>query len=161
MGRLWRYGLLLSRQRHVADDLVQATCVRALERAGQFVSGTRMDRWLLSILHSIWLNEVRARRVRLGQGTVDADEALSFDGEYAAQTHVLAAQVIRRVDALPEAQRETVFLAYVEGLSYREVAEVLQVPIGTVMSRLATARTKLAEYPPLHAVRNPTNGERR
>ena len=161
LARLWRYGLLLTRQRHVAEDLVHATCVRALERSGQFVPGTRMDRWLLSILHSIWLNEVRARRVRLGQGLVNADEALSFDGEHAAQTHVLAAQVIRRVDALPETQRETVYLAYVEGLSYREVAEVLQVPIGTVMSRLATARLKLAEYPPLQSVPNPTTGERR
>jgi len=138
---------------------VQATCVRALERAGQFVAGTRMDRWLLSILHSIWLNEVRAQRVRQGQGQVDADGALSFDGESVAQTHVLAAQVIRRVDALPETQRETVFLAYVEGLSYREVADVLQVPIGTVMSRLAAARAKLAEYPPLHAVPHPYRGE--
>jgi RNA polymerase sigma-70 factor (ECF subfamily) len=161
LARLWRYGLLLSRQRHVAEDLVQATCVRALERAGQFVPGTRMDHWLLSILHSIWLNEVRARRVRQGQGLVNAGEALSFDGEHAAQTHVLAAQVIRRVDALPEVQRETVYLAYVEGLSYREVAEVLQVPIGTVMSRLATARLKLAEYPPLQAVPSSTTGERR
>lgn len=161
LARLWRYGLLLSRQKHVAEDLVQATCVRALERGGQFEAGTRMDRWLMSILHSIWLNEVRARRVRHGQGLVEADNALSFDGEHAAQTHVLAAQVIRRVDALPEAQRETVFLAYVEGLSYREVAEVLQVPIGTVMSRLATARLKLAEYPPLHTVPNPSTGEHR
>lgn len=62
LARLWRYGLLLSRNRHVAEDLVQATCVRALERSGQYVAGTRMDRWLLSILHSIWLNEVRTRR---------------------------------------------------------------------------------------------------
>ncbi|MBV6823307.1 RNA polymerase sigma factor [Pseudomonas sp. PD9R] len=161
LARLWRYGLLLSRQRHVAEDLVQATCVRALERAGQFESGTRMDRWLMSILHSIWVNEVRARRVRIGEGLVDADSALSFDGEYAAQTHVLASQVIRRVDALPEMQREAVFLAYVEGLSYREVAEVLQIPIGTVMSRLAAARVKLAEYPPLQSVPNPSTGERR
>ncbi len=105
----------MSRQRHIADDLVQATCVRALERAGQYEPGTRMDRWLLSILHSIWLNEVRAQRVRQGQGQVDADQALSFDGESVAQTHVLAAQVIRRADALPEAQRETVFLATSKG----------------------------------------------
>ena len=134
---------------------MQATCVRALERAGQYVAGTRMDRWLLSILHSIWLNEVRVRRVRQGAGQVDADGQLTF-----AQTHVLAAQVIRRVDALPETQRETVYLAYVEGLSYREVAEILQVPIGTVMSRLATARLKLAEYPPLQAVPQTTGGDR-
>ena len=108
---------------------MQATCVRALERGGQFESGTRMDRWLMSILHSIWVNEVRARRVHQGQGVVDADQALSFDGESQAQDQVLAAQVIKRVNGLPEAQRETVFLAYVEGLSYKEIADVLTRPM--------------------------------
>lgn len=73
--RLWRYGWVLSRQKHVAEDLVQATCLRALERAGQFAPGTRLDRWLLSIMHSIWLNELRAQRVRQGQGFVDAEQA--------------------------------------------------------------------------------------
>jgi RNA polymerase sigma-70 factor, ECF subfamily len=145
LSRLWRYGIVLSRQRDVADDLVQATCVRALERAGQYIAGTRLDRWLFSILHSIWLNEVRSRRVRMGQGFVDADQALVFDGAGETETHILAGQVLRHVQALPEAQRTAVFLAYVEGLSYREVAEVLSVPIGTVMSRLAAARAKLAE----------------
>ncbi|MFS8047939.1 RNA polymerase sigma factor [Rhizobium sp. BR 314] len=145
LARLWRYGVVLSRQRDVADDLVQATCVRALERASQFTAGTRLDRWLFAILHSIWLNEVRSRRVRMGQGFVDADETLVFDGALETETHILAGQVLQRVQALPEAQRTAVFLAYVEGLSYREVAEILEVPIGTVMSRLAAARTKLAE----------------
>ena len=146
LARLWRYGIVLSRQRDVADDLVQATCVRALERASQFTSGTRLDRWLFSILHSIWLNEVRSRRIRMGNGFVDADVTLTFDGEHETETHVMANQVLRQVNALPEAQRTAVFLAYVEGLSYREVAEVLDVPIGTVMSRLAAARAKLAEH---------------
>ena len=145
LARLWRYGLVLSHQRDVADDLVQATCVRALERADQFVAGTRLDRWLFSILHSIWLNEIRARRVRQGQGFVDADETLSFDGAHDTETHVMANQVLKQVNALPDAQRSAVFLAYVEGLSYREVAAILDVPIGTVMSRLAAARAKLSE----------------
>ncbi len=145
LARLWRYGLVLSHQRDVADDLVQATCVRALERADQFVAGTRLDRWLFSILHSIWLNEIRARRVRQGQGFVDADETLSFDGARDTETHVMANQVLKQVNALPDAQRSAVFLAYVEGLSYREVAAILDVPIGTVMSRLAAARAKLSE----------------
>jgi RNA polymerase sigma-70 factor (ECF subfamily) len=153
--RLWRYAIVLSRQRDVADDLVQATCVRALERAAQYNPGTRLDRWLFSILHSIWLNEIRSRRVRLGQGFVDADEILVFDGAQQTETHLLAAQVMRKVQALPEAQRTAVFLAYVEGLSYREVAAVLDVPIGTVMSRLAAARAKLAED------MGPPDGERR
>lgn len=145
LARLWRYGLVLSRQRDVADDLVQQTCVRALERAEQFVDGTRLDHWLLSILHSLWLNELRSRRVRLGQGQVDAQTALVFDGADMAETKMAAMQVMKRVNDLPEAQRMAVFLAYVEGLSYREVATVLDIPIGTVMSRLAAARAKLAE----------------
>ncbi len=161
LARLWRYGLVLSRQRHVADDLVQATCVRALERAGQFVPGTRLDRWLLTIMHSIWLNEVRSQRVRQGQGFVDAQSTLSFDGEQHVESQVLASQVIKRVNALPEAMRETVFLAYVEGLSYREVAQVLNVPMGTVMSRLASARLKLAETHPPGAVTSASAGDRR
>ncbi len=145
LARLWRYGLVLSHQRDVADDLVQATCLRALERADQFTPGTRLDRWLFSILHSIWLNEIRSRRVRQGQGFVDAGEALTFDGAHDTETQVMAAQLLKRVNALPEAQRTVVFLAYVEGLSYREVAGILDIPIGTVMSRLAAARAKLSD----------------
>jgi RNA polymerase sigma-70 factor (ECF subfamily) len=144
LSRLWRYGLVLSGNRDTAEDLVQATCVRALERAHQFQPGTRLDRWLISILHSIWLNEVRARKVRQGQGLVDADAVLVFDGLRETETNILAAQVLREVQDLPEAQRETVYLVYIEGLTYREAADTLAVPIGTVMSRLAAARAKLA-----------------
>ncbi len=145
LSRLWRYAFVLSRRRDMADDLVQQTCVRALERAVQFSSGSRIDQWLLSILHSIWLNEVRAQRVREGAGLAEAADVLSFDGRAEADRKVMANQVMRLVDALPEAQRTAVFLAYVEGLSYRDVAAILGVPIGTIMSRLAAARAKLAE----------------
>jgi RNA polymerase sigma-70 factor (ECF subfamily) len=144
LARLWRYGLVLSGARDVADDLVQATCVRAIERADQFQAGTRVEWWLFSILRSIWLNELRSRRVRRGGGVVDAREALAFDGGQAMETNILAAQVLREVSALPEAQREAVLLVYVEGLSYREAADLLSTPIGTVMSRLAAARLALA-----------------
>lgn len=144
VSRLWRYGLVLSHRRDVADDLVQQTCVRALEKATQFQPGTRLDRWLFAILHSIWLNEIRSRRVRQGQGFVDAEQALVVDGARETEAHVMAAQVLRLVGALPDAQRAAVFLAYVEGLSYKEVAAVLDIPIGTVMSRLAAARAALA-----------------
>jgi RNA polymerase sigma-70 factor, ECF subfamily len=145
LARLWRYALVLSGARDVADDLVQATCVRAIERADQFQSGTRLDRWLFSILRSIWLNELRARRVREGGGLVDASEALMVDGAREVETNILAAEVLRQVGGLPEAQREAVLLVYVEGLSYREAAEVLAAPIGTVMSRLAAARLSLGK----------------
>lgn len=143
--RLWRFGLVLSRNRETAEDLVQSTCVRALERSHQFEPGTRLDRWLFTILHSIWINEVRARRVRQGGGLVDAETVLVFDGAGAIETNIMAGQVLRKVEALPDAQRETVFLVYVEGLTYREAADILGIPIGTIMSRLAAARAKLAE----------------
>jgi RNA polymerase sigma-70 factor (ECF subfamily) len=142
--RLWRFGLVLSGNRATAEDLVQATCLRALERAGQFAPGTRLDRWLFAILHSIWLNEIRAARYRRGAGLVDAESSLVFDGIEAIETNIMAAQVLAEVQSLPEAQRETVFLVYVEGLTYREAAAVLAVPVGTVMSRLAGARARLA-----------------
>jgi RNA polymerase sigma-70 factor (ECF subfamily) len=145
LARLWRYGLVLSGARDVADDLVQTTCMRALERADQFQPGTRLDRWLFSILRSIWLNELRSRRVREGGGFVDASEALVIDGVHQIETNIFAAQVLREVGGLPEAQREAVLLVYVEGLSYREAAEVLAAPIGTVMSRLAAARLSLGK----------------
>jgi RNA polymerase sigma-70 factor (ECF subfamily) len=145
LARLWRYGLVLSGARDVADDLVQATCLRAIERAAQFQPGTRLDRWLFSILRSIWLNELRSQRVREGGGFVDASEALVVDGGREIETNIYAAQVLREVGGLPEAQRETVLLVYVEGLSYREASEVLSVPIGTVMSRLAAARLTLGK----------------
>jgi RNA polymerase sigma-70 factor (ECF subfamily) len=146
--RLWRYGLVLSGNRDTAEELVQATCLRALERSHQFIAGTRLDRWLIAILHSIWLNEIRARKVRQGQGLVDADAVLVFDGLKTTETNILAAQVLREVQDLPEVQRETVYLVYIEGLTYREAADTLAVPIGTVMSRLAAARAKLAGLNP-------------
>src|ERR1700687_4089336 len=145
LARLWRYALVLARSGDAADDLVQATCVRAIERADQFLPGTRLDRWLFAILRSIWLNDIRSRRVREGGGFVDAEDALSTDGEREIQTNILAAEVLRAIGRLPEAQRETVLLVYAEGYSYAEAAGALDIPIGTVMSRLATARAALAD----------------
>src|SRR5271166_5753954 len=139
LARLWRYALVLSRANDVADDLVQATCVRAIERADQFVAGTRLDRWL------IWLNEIRARKIREGGGFVDAEDALSIDGARDIETNILAGQVLKEIGQLPEAQRETVLLVYAEGYSYAEAAAALSIPIGTVMSRLATARAALTK----------------
>jgi len=145
LARLWRYGLVLSSNRDTAEDLVQATCVRALERAHQFQPGTKLDRWLFSILNSIWKNEIRSQKIRQGQGFVDAGEVLVTDGEKQMETNILAAQVLAEVQSLPEVQRATVFLVYAEGFSYKEAAEALDVPMGTVMSRLAAARAKLGQ----------------
>jgi RNA polymerase sigma-70 factor (ECF subfamily) len=145
LARLWRYALVLSRARDVADDLVQATCLRAIERADQFVPGTRVDRWLFAILRSIWLNEIRSRRIREGGGFVDAEDVLTTDGAREIEMNITASAVLRVIGRLPEAQRETVLLVYGEGCTYAEAAAILAVPIGTVMSRLAAARAALAK----------------
>ena len=144
LARLWRYAVVLSSSRDAADDLVQATCLRAIERADQFAPGTRLDRWLFAILRSIWLNEIRARRVREGGGFVDAAEVLSVDGAHEMEVNIVTAEVLTAVGRLPEAQRETALLVYAEGYTYAEAAAALGVPIGTIMSRLATVRAALA-----------------
>ena len=145
LARLWRYALVLSRARDAADDLVQATCLRAIERADQFVPGTRVDRWLFAILRSIWLNELRSRRIREGRGFVDTADALTTDGAREIEMNITAAAVLRAIDRLPEAQRETVLLVYGEGYRYAEAAGALGVPIGTIMSRLSAGRAVLAK----------------
>ncbi len=144
LARLWRYALVLSRANDAADDLVQATCLRAIERADQFVPGTRLDRWLFAILRSIWLNEIRSRKIREGGGFVDAEEALSVDGARQIEANIFVTEVLQAISRLPEAQRETVLLVYGEGYSYAEAAGALSIPIGTIMSRLASARAALA-----------------
>lgn len=149
LNRLWRYGLVLSRNRDMAEELVQATCVRALEKSAQFAPGTRIDRWLFSILHSIWISDLRARRVRMGQGFVDTEDLLAPDTGEQDDARRHYQQIVQRVNALPEAQRNALFLVYVEGFSYQEAAGILSVPIGTIMSRLATARATLAKTAPV------------
>lgn len=116
-----------------------------------------MDSWLFSILHSIWLNEVRAQLIRRGQGFVDVDE---LAGAGNCEDPVWSNEVMKRVNRLPEAQRNAVFLVYVEELSYREAAAVLNVPVGTIMSRLATARLTLAQDRALSSEAPPLKGER-
>jgi RNA polymerase sigma-70 factor, ECF subfamily len=136
---------MLTRASHEAEDLTQATCLRAIERADQFTPGTRLDRWLFSILRSIWLNQIRSDRVREGEGIVDAETTLSFDGVQAMEMNIMTAQVLKKLSVLPTAQRETALLVYAEGYSYAEAAAMLGIPIGTVMSRLSAVRAALAQ----------------
>lgn len=143
--RLWRYGYVLSHNRDLAEELVQSTCVRALERSAQYTPGTRIDRWLFSILHSIWVSDLRARKVRQGQGFVDPDLLLAADTHSEDDDNRHFRRIMQQVNALPEAQRNALFLVYVEGLSYQEAADTVSVPIGTIMSRLAAARATLAK----------------
>lgn len=141
--KIWRFALSLSRQRDIADDLVQATCLRALEKHQQFDGTGRLDAWCLTICRSIWLNELRSRAVRAARAIDTVPEA-----ELAAiipmqEANIFTAEVLTEVMNLPEAQREAVVLVYVEGYRYTEAAEMLGVPLGTIMSRLSAARGKL------------------
>ena len=144
--RLRRFAYALTGSGDAGDDLVQAACERALRNAAQFKPGTRMDSWMFRIMQNLWLDDRRRRRVRGTQ--VDPDTAgLSDDGLGARQLddQVALAQVRAAVDTLPDDQRAVLVLVAIEGLNYREAAEVLGLPMGTVMSRLARARTRLTE----------------
>ena len=142
--RLWRYALSLTAKREWAEDLAQQTCIRAIEKADLFQQGTHLDRWLFRMLHNLWINELRSVKVRTGQGLVAVEDTDLPDEKTQTESNIYATEVLSAVNNLPEAQRACVLLAYVEGYSYQETADILGTPIGTVMSRLSAARAKLA-----------------
>jgi RNA polymerase sigma-70 factor (ECF subfamily) len=142
--RLRRFAYALCGSMDAADDLVQAACERALKNAEAFQPGTRMDSWLFRIIQNLWFDDRRRRRVRGAQ--VDPDTlALSDDGAGARQAEDRATldKVRATVDTLPDELRLVLALVALEGRSYREAAEALDIPIGTVMSRLSRARALL------------------
>ncbi|WP_413840447.1 RNA polymerase sigma factor [Tateyamaria sp.] len=141
--RLWRYSVALTGRRDWGDDLAQTTCLRALDKADQFEVGTHLDRWMFRMCQRVWLNELRSRKVRTGGGLMPVEEIDLADNSPGTEVNILARQVLSHVNALPEAQRQSVLLVYVEGFSYKEAAEIMEIPVGTVMSRLAGARKKL------------------
>jgi len=142
--RLRRFALALTGRSTEADDLVQDTVERALRNLDRFTPDTRMDSWMFRIAQNLWIDRLRANKVRAG--TVNLDEAVhaSVDGVRAAEAHSLLSSTLRALGELPEEQREVVALVLIEGVSYRETAAILEVPIGTVTSRLARAREALA-----------------
>jgi RNA polymerase sigma-70 factor, ECF subfamily len=146
--RLWRFAIRLAGDAHDAQDLVQRACVRALERRHQLQPGTAPLHWMYRIVHSVWMNELRSRRIRNRSSMPWTDELAETVPDSASATpemDTLHRQVIAAVEALPEAQRAVMLLVAVEGLSYREAAEILDVPLGTVMSRLARARLLIGQ----------------
>lgn len=143
--RLWRYCLVLTGDKAMADDLAQSACMRALEKANQFEVGTHFDRWLFRLTQRFWINELRKQAVRTGGGLATIDEIELIDPNLDPELNLMGREILLEVLKLPEAQRTTVLLVYVEGYSYRDAAMVLDVPIGTIMSRLAVSRGKLVQ----------------
>ncbi len=144
--RLRRFAYGLTGDGHQADDLVQAGCLKAIERWGQYQGGTSLASWLFRILQTTWLDEYRTRqRQQTDSWDEGFDELMGDDGTSLLEARSEARAVRRLVAELPEDQRAVLMLVAVEGLSYKEAAEVLELPLGTVMSRLARARARLAE----------------
>ena len=136
LARLWRYGLVLSGNRKIAEDLVHRTCIRANQTSHEFALAAKLDKSLFSMLHSIWWNELRSQHAD-GQSALNDAKARERD----SPPH----PILRRLLMLEDMQREAFFLVYVETLSYREAAAILEVPIETVMAQLANARERLAK----------------
>jgi RNA polymerase sigma-70 factor, ECF subfamily len=143
--RLRRFAAGLTRSGSEADDLVQAACERALAREHQFQEGTRFDSWMFRIVQTIWIDQLRARDIRREDGDI-AEERLGTDEPVRRVEARLALSEVRRaVSLLPPDQRATLMLVTVEGLSYKQAADVAGVPVGTIMSRLARARVALQQ----------------
>lgn len=139
--RLRRFARTITRDVHDADDLVQISIERALLRYEQWRPESRFESWMFGIMRNAWIDEVRARgrRDRVF-APPEAGENVG-DGADEAQLRLLSVQ--KALAGLPEDQRMAVALVLIEGLSYKEAADVLEVPIGTVTSRLARGREAL------------------
>jgi len=143
--RLRRFARGLTGSAVEADDLVQAACERALARQHQFQQGTRFDSWMFRIVQTIWIDQVRSRDIRKENTEFPDDRLGSDEPVRRVEARLALAEVRRAVDRLPPDQRTALLLVTVDGLSYREAAEVVQVPVGTIMSRLARARIALQQ----------------
>ncbi len=162
---LWRFALRLTSNEADAEDLVQRTCVKALENEHQYREEGKLRSWLFRIEHRIWLNVLRSRQIKNAgsftpgtlNGTVNRAEpenAFTGQGEQVTgsdpESELRLLQIFEQVESLPEAQRLVMVLVCVEGFSYQETAQILEIPIGTVMSRLARARLTLGKAMVLH-----------
>lgn len=142
--RLRRFAHALSRDSTDADDLAQTTIERALKSRDQWQQGTRLDSWCYRIMRNLWIDTSRARARK------SAREAPEEEGQHVGEDPrdaMDAAMDLKRIMAamtqLPDEQREIVALILVEGFGYREVSEMLGLPIGTVSSRLVRGRAAL------------------
>lgn len=142
--KLRRFAMSLTGNAADGDDLVQSACEKALRNQGQFQIGTRFDSWMYRIVQTLWLDDMRKRKVR-GPSVDPADIDIGDEGKAARlpEDRMMLAHAAAAMATLPEVQRVVLSLVAIEGLSYKEAASVLDVPVGTVMSRLSRAREAL------------------
>ena len=149
---LYSYAMVLSRNPAEAEDLVQETCLRALRAMERLRPDSNVKSWLFTILRNIWLNQLRQRKTVPDVVDLDSDEhganqaVASSKDPYAEYVSDLEREQVRQaIEHLPLEFREIILLREYEELSYEEIAAMLQCPVGTVMSRLARARSKLRD----------------
>ena len=142
--RLRRFARALAGSPADADDLCQAAVEKALVAQGQWQAGTRLDSWMYRIMRNCWIDTTRAR-TRAGQTFVPeaAGLAVGDDGAAHVEAHVALGEVGAAMRLLPDDQREAVALVLIEGLAYKEAAAILDVPMGTLTSRLVRGRQAL------------------
>lgn len=144
--RLRRFAYGLTRSREDSDDLVQSAYERALGRLGQWQAGTRLDSWMYRIVQTTWFNRLESQAVRK-RHMVQFDGAdPGYRGDLQIESHITLERVREHLFRLPEDQRAVLLLVAVEGLSYKEASAVLDVPIGTITSRLARARAAMRKF---------------
>jgi RNA polymerase sigma-70 factor (ECF subfamily) len=140
---LRRYAGSLLRNRQEVDDLVHDCLVRALDRLHTRRSDSEMRPWLFAIMHNLYVSQIRRKRMRGEAEPLDTVAESAVGVGPRQEDHVQTQQIMAEVQRLPDDLRNVLLLVTVEDLSYAEVAQVLDIPIGTVMSRLSRARERL------------------
>jgi RNA polymerase sigma-70 factor, ECF subfamily len=150
MDGLYSYALMLSRNRSDAEDLVQETYVRAIPAMARLRRRSNLKSWLFTIMRNLWLNQLRQRRstplvpeTDIAQYFTDPTARTTDDPYSLLLSKIHRGQVRKAIQQLPIDFREVILLREYEGLSYQEIATVLECPAGTVMSRLGRARSRL------------------
>lgn len=142
--RLRRFAHALAHDPADADDLAQMTAEKAFRSFGQFQPGTRFDSWIFRICRTVWIDTLRSRNRRAAhEAAPDAGERAGHDPRPATEAAIDLRTAMSAMRRLPEEQREVVALILIDGFGYREAAEILDQPIGTVSSRLARGRQAL------------------
>jgi RNA polymerase sigma-70 factor (ECF subfamily) len=142
--RLRRFAAGLTRDLATGDDLCQMSLERALNARDQWAAGTRLDSWMYRIMRNIWIDEIRAS-ARRSQTFADEEAGLSVGASGGQEERVELSMVDRAMARLPDDQREAILLVMVEGYGYREAADIIGCPIGTLTSRLIRGRDALQE----------------
>ncbi len=143
--RLRRFGHALTGSPEDGDDLVQEALEKALAREDQFRPGTRLDSWIYKIMQNAWIDHKRteSRRRRVMEPMNEETFSVSEDGRTSFDARITLRQVREMMARLHDDERLVLSLVSIDGLTYRQAADILEIPIGTVMSRLARARNKL------------------